>query len=61
VAPVTTNLRQALDIEAGIFPEFTLNHKLPVNILPEPVNLVFGEVIRLGLSIDTGKLQYLTT
>jgi hypothetical protein len=61
VAPVATNLRQALDIKGGFLSKLTLNHVFPVNILPEPVNLILGEVICFGLSINTGILQYFMT
>jgi hypothetical protein len=61
VAPVAANLGKALDVETHFFPELALNPILPVNILSEPVDLVFGEVIRFSLGIDTGMLQNLVT
>jgi hypothetical protein len=54
---VATNLNETLDIQVNLFPKFTLNLILPVNNLPETINLVFSKAIRLGLSIDTGLSQ----
>jgi hypothetical protein len=59
VAPVAANLGKALDIKAHFLPELALNPILTVNILSEPVDLIFGQVIRFGLGIDTGMLQNL--
>jgi hypothetical protein len=54
---VATNLNEPLDIQVNLFSKFTLNLILPVNNLPETINLVFGKAIRLGLGIDTGLSQ----
>jgi len=58
---VATNLNETLDIQVNLFSKFTLNLILPVNNLPETINLVFSKAIRLGLSIDTDLSQNLPT
>ena len=50
---VTANFNEALDIKVNFFPEVTLNLILPVNNLPETVNLIFSKTIRFGISTNT--------
>jgi hypothetical protein len=52
--PVATNLNETLDIKVDILSKVTLDSILPVNNLPETINLIFGKAIRLGLSGNTG-------
>jgi len=59
VTPVAANLSKALDVEADLFLEFTFDPILPVNVLSEPVDLLLGKVICLGLGIYTGIIQNL--
>jgi hypothetical protein len=51
--PIATNLNETLDIEVNLFSQVTLNYILTVNNLPEAINLVFSEAIRLGISTNT--------
>jgi hypothetical protein len=47
--PIAANFHKAFDIKVDIFPKLSLNLMLPVNNLPEAINLLFGKFIRLNL------------
>jgi hypothetical protein len=51
-APIATNLHKALDIEVNLLPQFPLDIILPVNNLPETIDLLFSQVIHLGRGVD---------
>jgi len=51
--PIATNLDETLNVKVNLFSKSTLNLVLPVNQLPETLNLIFSEVGNLSLGIDT--------
>ncbi len=51
-APIATNLNKAFDVEVNLFSQLTLNIILPVNNLPETIDLFFSQVAYLGRGID---------
>jgi len=55
--PIATNFNKAFDIEVDLFSKLPLNPILPVNNLPETINLPFSKLIRLNLGIDTSLSQ----
>jgi hypothetical protein len=54
---IAANLNQALNVKVNLFPKLTLNPVLPVNELPETINLILGKVTHLSSWTDTGLVQ----
>jgi len=49
--PIATNLNKALDIEVNLLPKLPFNIMLPVNNLPETIDLLFSQVAYLGIGV----------
>jgi len=51
--PIAANFNKALDIKVNLSSKLSLNLMLPVNNLPEAINLPFSKTVCLNLRIDT--------
>jgi len=55
--PIAANFNKALDIEVNLSSKLPLNPILPVNNLPQTINLPFSKRIRLDLRTDISLSQ----